>query len=163
MAAGRTREGQDTPGTHHCHDVFPLRRRCRHLPLSDFDFFRGVHLDKSIPALYDDGEIGNEPIKKKKAFSDVGDTETILKERWTAAKFVMHQLRVILDNQYDPSAEPEDTLVDNIPRATFMKMVRPAIWFIAEADAMAILKRAVFIVFSKSHIYYRTPSAQPVP
>ncbi|CAJ1327952.1 unnamed protein product [Effrenium voratum] len=111
---------------------------------SDFDFFRGVHFDNSIPALYDDGEIGSEPIKKKKAFSDI---------------FLM----VILDNQYDPSAEPEDTLVDNIPHATFMKMVRPAIGFIAEADAMAILKRAVFIVFSKSHIYYHTPSAQPVP
>ena len=33
------------------------------------------------PCIFDDGEIGNEAIKKKKAFSDVGDSETILKER----------------------------------------------------------------------------------
>ena len=106
MAAGRTREGLGR--------IIAMMFSRYHggagtfRSASDFDFFRGVHFDKSIPALYDDGETGSEPIKKKKAFSDVGDTETILKERWTAAKFVMHQLRVILDNQYDPSAEPED-------------------------------------------------------
>ena len=36
---------------------------------SDFDSFRGVRFTKHIPALYDDGEIGNEPIKKKKKHS----------------------------------------------------------------------------------------------
>ena len=35
-------------------------------------FPRGVHFDKTVPALYDDGEIGGELIKKKKAFCDVG-------------------------------------------------------------------------------------------
>ena len=33
---------------------------------SDFDFFRGVFFDKTCPALYDDGEIGGELIKKRK-------------------------------------------------------------------------------------------------
>lgn len=47
----------------------------------EFDFFRGIFFDKATPAIFDDGEIGNEAIKKKKAFSDVGDSETILKER----------------------------------------------------------------------------------
>lgn len=47
----------------------------------EFDFFRGIFFDKATPAIVDDGEIGNEAIKKKKAFSDVGDSETILKER----------------------------------------------------------------------------------
>ena len=128
---------------------------------SDFDFFRGVHFDKTVPALYDDGEIGGELIKKKKAFSDVGDEETILKERWTAAKFVQHQLRIVLDNQYEPKDQPEDAgMPDSLcfSHAAFMKLVRPAIGYIASADAMAILKRAVFIIFAKDHIYYRPPS-----
>ena len=61
----------------------------------DFDFFRGLHFNKSTPALYDDGDVSLEPIKKK-SFSDVGNNEGILKERWTAAKFVQGQLRVII-------------------------------------------------------------------
>ena len=126
----------------------------------EFDFFRGIFFffffDKATPAIFDDGEIGNEAIKKKKAFSDVGDSETILKERletprlfsvieysslpqcllfqthnftaglvcsnywacpsitwnfpcrWTAAKFVMHQLRIVVDNQYNPEAQKDE-------------------------------------------------------
>ena len=46
----------------------------------EFDFFRRIFFDKSTPAIFDDGEIGNETIKKKKAFSDMGDSETVLKE-----------------------------------------------------------------------------------
>ena len=34
----------------------------------DFDFFRGLHFNKSTPALYDDGDVSLEPIKKKKHF-----------------------------------------------------------------------------------------------
>ena len=49
---------------------------------SEFDFFRGLFFEKTCPAIFDDGTIGNETIKKQKAFSDVGDQETITKERW---------------------------------------------------------------------------------
>ena len=67
----------------------------------DFDF-KGI-----FPALYGNGKIGNESAKKKKALSDADDQETILKERWAAAKFVQHQLRIVVD-QYDPAEEPTD-------------------------------------------------------
>ncbi|CAE8687369.1 unnamed protein product [Polarella glacialis] len=130
---------------------------------SDFDFFRGLVFNSSVPALFDNGEIGNEPVKKKKAFSDVGDAETILKERWNAAKFVQHQLRIVLDNAYDPIYEPEDDGTDEsltVSHLVFMKIIRPALGFITNADSMAILKRGVFVVFGKQHIYYRPPSAQ---
>ena len=102
-------------------------------------------------------------IKKKKAFSDVGDQETILKERWTAAKFVQHQMRIVLDNQYDPADEPpEVALEDFISHTAFMKLVKPALGSIAAADARAILKRAVFMVFTKEFIYYRFPTEKEV-
>ena len=50
----------------------------------DFDVFRGLQFN-STPALYDDGDVSLEPIKKN-AFSDVSNNKGILKERWTAAK-----------------------------------------------------------------------------
>ena len=34
----------------------------------DFDFFRGIFFGKATPALYDDGDISGEAIKKKKLF-----------------------------------------------------------------------------------------------
>lgn len=135
---------------------------------SDFDYFRGCPFSKKVSAIYDDGEIGNEPIKKKKAFSDVSDTETLTRERWTAAKFVQHQCRIVIDNLYDPAAEPE--LPQCEPKSTithedFMKMIRPALGCMSKVDAMAILKRAVFMIFSKKSIIYRVPGEdeRPVP
>ncbi|CAK9063141.1 unnamed protein product [Durusdinium trenchii] len=145
-------------------DLLP-HLRGHSLSAPEFDFFRGIFFDKATPAIFDDGEIGNETIKKKKAFSDVGDSETILKERWTAAKFVMHQLRIFVDNQYNPEGQEGD--VDGVFSAevsheSFMKLVRPAVGYIANADAMAILKRAAFIVFAEKYIYFRPPTEKHV-
>ena len=117
---------------------------------SDFDSFRGIHFDKGIPALYDDGGISLESIKKKKAFSDVGDNEGILKERW---QFVKGQLRVVID------IDPDTT---EISHESFVQMIRPTIGYIPDADTRAILKRSVFIVFTKDSIYYRPPSEQVI-
>ena len=72
-----------------------MRRKLESWKIIDFDFFRGVPFSKATPALYDDGDIFAEPIKKIKAFCDVGGYETILKERWTAAKFVNSDLWVV--------------------------------------------------------------------
>ena len=90
---------------------------------SDFDFFRGVPFSKATPALYDDGDIFAEPIKKIKAFCDVEDYETILKEGWFMVNFSRYlfalykrshnlcsnyerkpKLRAVLDNSYDLNA-----------------------------------------------------------
>ena len=85
--------------------------------------------------------------------------------RWTAAKFVMHQLRIVVDNQYNPEGQEGD--VDGVFSAevsheSFMKLVRPAVGYIANADAMAILKRAAFIVFAEKYIYFRPPTEKHV-
>ena len=69
---------------------------------SDFNFFRGIFFNTATPAIYDDGDISGEAVKKKKAFADVGDNEGILKERWNAAKFLKNQLRIVVDNAYSP-------------------------------------------------------------
>ena len=117
-----------------------------------------------VPAIFDDGEIEAEPIKKKKAFSDVGDLETILRERWTAAKFVKHQLRIVCDNSCDDEL-PEDFHTPEsliVPHEQFIKIVHKALGCIPVPDQQAILKRAVFIVISKKHIYIRKPSEQEI-
>ena len=135
----------------------------------DLDFFRGVQFNKATPALYDDGDIGNEVVKKKKkAFADVADDETMTWERWTNAKFVRNQLRIVLDNAYNPEAEPqtETDFMDQertIPHEAFYSMIRPALGNISVTDAMAILKRSVFVIFSKKFVYYRLASQQPAP
>ena len=127
---------------------------------SDFDFFRGIPFNKATPALYDDGDVSREAIKKKKAFADVGDNEGILRERWTAAKFVKGQFRIVIDNEYVP-LELSDPEASFVTHEDFVKMIRPAIGYISDADTRAILKRSVFIVFTKPAIYYRPPSEQP--
>ena len=85
---------------------------------SDFDYFRGCPFTKKTPAIYDDGDIGPEPIKKQKAFSDVADQETLTRERWTAAKFHQNQLRIVIDNSYDPK---EETTIDVGPNPSITR------------------------------------------
>ena len=96
---------------------------------SDVDYFRGCPFSTVVPAIYDDGEIGLEPVKKKKAFSDVADTETLTRERWTAAKFKQNQLRVVIDNAYEEAHEPEIEPGTNpvVSHKDFVKMIRPAL------------------------------------
>ena len=65
---------------------------------ADLDFFKGIHFSKTVPALFDDVNISGEEVKKIKAFTDVGDDESMTRARWTSAKFVRHQLREVLDN-----------------------------------------------------------------
>lgn len=80
---------------------------------ADLDFFKGIPFTKTVPALFDDGNISGEEVKKIKAFTDVGDDESMTLARWTNAKFVRHQLREVLDNSYNPDAEPEDNNLES--------------------------------------------------
>ena len=122
----------------------------------DLDFFRGIQFTPAIPALYDDGDIGAEAVKKK-AFADVADEETMTRERWTNSKFVRHQLRIVLDNAYNPDAEPADDLMETaltVQHEDFFHMMRPALGNISVTDAMDILKRSAVVIFSKKIIYF---------
>ena len=76
----------------------------------------------------------------KKAFADVDDEETMTREQWTNSKFVRHQLRIVLDNAYNPEAEPKDEKTLTVQREDFFRMLRPALGNISVTDAMAILK-----------------------
>ena len=99
----------------------------QHRSASDFDYFRGCPFSTAVPAIYADGDIGDEPAKKKKGSSDVADTETLTRERWTAAKLVPNQLRIVIGNAYEPAHETaiEPGCNPTISHDQFMRMIRP--------------------------------------
>jgi len=55
---------------------------------SEFDFFRGQCGSIFRPDIFDDGTFCEQQFKKIKAFTDVGNIESMSKERWGAAKWV---------------------------------------------------------------------------
>ena len=77
----------------------------------------------------------------------------------------MHHLRIVVGNQYNPDGQ-ECFVGGSIVEVTddsFMKLIRPAVGYIPNAEAMAILKRGVFIVFAQMYIYYRPRSEKQCP
>jgi hypothetical protein len=63
--------------------------------------------------------------------------------RWMAAKFLVHQLRIIVGNQYNSEGQEGDAdglFSAEVSHVSFMK-VRPAVGCFATADGMAILKK----------------------
>lgn len=82
-----------------------------------------------------------------------------------AASFVRHQLRIVLDNAFNPDAEPEDNNTEDaltVSHEDFFLMIRPALGNMSRTDAMAILKRSAFVIFGKQHITYRLPSEHTI-
>ena len=133
---------------------------------NDMDFFRGAAFTKMIPALFDDGDIHLQAVAKLKAFSDVSDEESITRERWTAAKFVQGQLRLVCDNKYEHLPHLEESEAKEVTHADFMDLIKPAMPADAtRTNAMALLKRAIIIVNSKKWLYFRAPGEdeRPVP
>ena len=87
----------------------------------DFDFFRGVHFDKSTPALYDDGDVSLEPIKRKKHF--LMSTTTRVSSRRDGQP---QSSRVIIDNSY-ANLEVANPQATSISHDEFVKMIGPAL------------------------------------
>ena len=60
------------------------------------------------PDIFDDGSLNEQPMKKPRAFMDVGDVESMSKGCWGAAKWVLGQARTYCVNGYSPSAEVDE-------------------------------------------------------
>ena len=119
------------------------------------DFFRGEKGSIACPDLFDDGDLNGQPVKKLKAFLDVGEVEAMTRERWGAAKFVKSQLRIAVDNSFDDGAEPDGENT-TISHENLFKMILPAVMpGQSMAHYMAILKRANIILNTKNCLYYR--------
>ncbi|CAE7517592.1 unnamed protein product, partial [Symbiodinium sp. CCMP2456] len=124
---------------------------------SSLDQLRGESGLKYRPDILDDGDSSSIPVTKLKSFLDSSLVETHTVERWTAARFVKGQLRILCDNKVDEDAEkdtPEHAM--SVKFQTFMEMTAPAFPEKASSqDKMACYKRAHWIVNMPGAIYLR--------
>lgn len=140
----------------------------------EFDFFRGQSGSLYRPDIFDDGTLSEQQFKKLKAFTDVGNVESMSKERWGAAKWMKGQLRIYCVNDFDAAREPADDLPVLAKRAghpsyvthdAFMKMLEVA-WYAKEntdSNIMAVLKRTHLMVNTKTFLYVRPASEDKQP
>jgi hypothetical protein len=134
----------------------------------DLDFFRGDPGHIFQPFVLDDGDLNVQDIRKLKAFLDVSEEEALAYQRWGGAKFIRNQLRIAIDNKHDDSVETQmnDISPGNerhiVPSNLFYDLIRPAFKKDTTVpDLEAILKRACFIVITKSYFYVKV-AAQPL-
>ena len=129
---------------------------------TDIDFLRGAVGVKTCVDIVDDGDSDSIPIRKLKSLTDVSLEETLSRERWTAVKWVMNQLRIVCDNKYDRTKEVPGN-APTVSHKEFYALVRPAFWADAgEIDIEAILKRAVIVLHTEKWIYIRPATEKRV-
>ena len=109
-----------------------------------------------------------------KAFTDVGNIESMSKERWGAAKWVRGQARIYCVNDFDIKSEPalDQPLLDiqegrhtYIAHKVFLEMLESA-WYSKEAsesNVMAVLKRTHIFVNTATSLYIRPASENEHP
>ena len=114
--------------------------------------FRYTHTSPQLtrPDIFDDGTMSEQPFKKVKAFTDVGNIEAMSKERWGASKWIKGQPRIYCVNEYDPKAEPVNDLpvlaqrqgaVSYIQHEDFLEILDPS-WYLKDksfANVLAVL------------------------
>jgi hypothetical protein len=99
-----------------------------------------------------------------KAFTDVGLTEAMTRERWGASKWVRGQLRLWAVNPFDAQNEPDEGNV--IAHHRFMEIIDPLWGKDMDLESKhAVLKRSCLIVITDDWLYYRiaTRDAVEVP
>ena len=126
------------------------------------------------PDIFDDGSLCEQHFKKVKAFTDVGNIESMSKERWGAAKWVRGQPRIYCVNDFEPETEPafdipilaqREGVVSYVSHNEFLKMLDKA-WYEKEktsANVMAVLKRTHILLRTKTSFYVRPASGRESP
>jgi hypothetical protein len=133
---------------------------------TEIDFLRGEQGSVLMGDYLDDGNLNGLPMKVVKALLDVGLHEAMAWARWGATKWVANEPRAVADQFYDPGAVTEPEIWPSSTNEQFTKMIRPAFHqCAAPAEIDAVLKRAAFLVNSKTHVYYRKAGVNddPVP
>ena len=118
------------------------------------------------PDIFANGSLTEQPFKKIKAFTDVGNIEAMSKTRWGAAKRVWGQPRMSWPRSLSRKKRlrkifllysNEKSATSYIKHDNFPKILEPA-WNKAEdseANVMAVLKRTYIVLSTKSFLCAR--------
>ena len=109
------------------------------------DGFRERPGELHVPVLLDDPVLSRMNFEDLKSFLDVGET-CLVDARYRAAKFVRNQTRILLNNEWNPEAEPDLQFHSQIGWADFKKMISTTFNDASMPHLMAILKRATVIL-----------------
>ncbi|OLP94327.1 hypothetical protein AK812_SmicGene23659 [Symbiodinium microadriaticum] len=122
----------------------------------DFDFFRGIFFSKATPALYDDGDISG-AIKAKRLFPTLATLKGSRRSDGTplSSRRASSASSSTTPVPHMELSHPKRRYSHMVSRDDFIKMILPAIGCISDVNSRAILKRRVFMVFTKDSIYYR--------
>ena len=131
---------------------------------SSLDQLRGESGEKYRPDILDDADVNNIPVPKLKSFLDSTLAECRTVERWTAARLVQNQLRIVCDNKVDEDAEPQDDGSTTTPFQIFYEMIKVAFHEKASRqDVMVCLKRAHFVVNMNNAVFTRKAGTSQGP
>ena len=130
---------------------------------SSLDQLRGESGCKERPDILDDPDTSQVPISKLKSFLDSTLVETHTVERWTASRFVQHQLRIICDNRVNEDAEPQDEdltdadkVMKRLPGRTLHGVEK-----VSKTSPMLINKKPASRLMKKPSSVFKKPSGSP--
>lgn len=120
------------------------------------DGFRERPGEVNVPVLLDGPNLGAINFEDLKSFLDVGEN-CLVDARYRAAKFVRNQCRILLNNEWDDTKEP-DAFADIITWDQFKDMFLSACQHPKLPHLMAILKRTMVLIAGHKAVYVRLPS-----
>ena len=121
------------------------------------DGFRDRPGEISVPVLLDDPILPSMSLEDIKSFLDVGET-TLVDARYRAAKFERNQVRILLNNEWNPDKEPDLPFYDHIGWQHFKDMFHSAMNEAPMPHLMAILKRGTVVIAGHKAVYVRLAS-----
>ena len=126
-------------------------RKCK-----QFDGLKDTPGEEHIPVIIDDPNLDSMHVEDIKSLLTV-DEERIVDCRYHPLKLAAGEPTFLISNTYSEKHEPPAPVYPTITFEEFFKMLGVIFNTSAMTHIMAILKRAVVIIFGKNAVYLRTP------
>ncbi|CAK0886611.1 unnamed protein product [Prorocentrum cordatum] len=130
-----------------------------------FDFFKGEHVERVLPAVFDDGDLRKQGASALKAFLNPSEEDSTLWARRGPNTFAPGASRQAVNNSYDNALEKR-LVADwrqgqamEIPLKQFMNLIAPSLKQVTEEEDMkALLARTHVVVTTDARVYCRLAS-----
>ncbi|CAK0903485.1 unnamed protein product [Prorocentrum cordatum] len=130
-----------------------------------FDFFKGEHVERVLPAVFDDGGLHKQDASVLKAFLNPSEEDSTLWARWWSSTFAPGASRQAVNNSYDNALEKRlvaawrQGQAMEIPLKQFMNLIAPSLKQVTEEEDMkALLARTHVVVTTDARVYFRLAS-----